>query len=248
MILGWLPQDVSTFGPSIDALLKLIIYVVCTAFVLTEGILFAFIILYRRRDGGRATFVRGEAPRQLAWVLVPVVIVAFPDVAIDIRAKPIWQVVKEQSPVPALTVKLDALQFGWQFTYPGPDRKFGTQDDLIQTSTLTVPEGQVVRLLIGSLDVIHSFCVPQLRLRQDAVPGRVIPAWFEATQTGKYEIGCSQLCGNSHFAMKGILRVLSARDYQQWIEEHWPKASPGAPNSASSGAPTSSTHTSSKGF
>jgi cytochrome c oxidase subunit 2 len=233
MILGWLPQDVSTFGPSIDALLKLIIYVVGTAFVLTEGILLAFIILYRHREGARATFVRGETPRQLAWVLIPVVVVAFLDVAIDVRAKPIWELVKEQSPTPALTVKLDALQFGWEFTYPGPDGKFGTQDDLRQTTTLTVPEGQVVRLLIGSLDVIHSFYVPQLRLRQDAVPGRIIPAWFEATQAGKYEIACSQLCGNSHFAMKGILRVLSAEDYQQWVDEHWPKASAGSPRSTS---------------
>src|SRR5580698_6129559 len=107
MILGWLPQDVSTFGPSIDALLKLIIYVVGTAFVLTEGILLAFIILYRSRAGARATFVRGETPRQLGWVLIPVVVVAFLDVAIDVRAKPIWELVKEQSPTPALTVKLD---------------------------------------------------------------------------------------------------------------------------------------------
>ena len=78
MIMGWLPQDVSTFGPSIDAILKLIIYVVGTAFVLAEGTLLAFVILYRRRKGGRAAFVRGESLRQLAWVLIPVVIVAFP--------------------------------------------------------------------------------------------------------------------------------------------------------------------------
>jgi len=234
MILGWLPQDVSTFGPNIDSILKLIIYVVGTAFVLAEGTLLAFVILYRRREGGRAAFVPGESLRELAWVLIPVVIVIFLDVAIDVRAKPIWELVKEQSPTPALTVKLEALQFGWEFTYPGPDGKFGTQDDLVQTTFLTVPTGQVIRLIIGSKDVIHSFYVPQLRLRQDAVPGREIPVWFEVTLPGKYEIACSQLCGNSHFAMKGILRVLTPEEYQQWVSQHWPKAGAGTGKSASS--------------
>ena len=237
MIMGWLPQDVSTFGPSIDAILMLIIYVVGTAFLLTEGTLLAFVILYRRRQGARAHFVRGDSLPQMAWVLIPVVIVGFLDIAIDVSARPIWNLVKEQRPAAPLTVKLEALQFGWEFTYPGPDGQFGTHDDLMQTTTLTVPVGQVIRLLIESQDVIHSFYVPQLRLRQDAVPGRVIPAWFEATRPGKYEIACSQLCGNSHFAMKGILRVLSAEDYQRWISEHWPK--PGAPAPKGSSASTS---------
>ncbi|MGB3549560.1 MAG: cytochrome c oxidase subunit II [Candidatus Binatus sp.] len=233
MILSWLPQDVSTFGPSIDSVLKLIIYVVGTAFVLAEGTLLVFIILYRRREGGRAAFVRGESLRQLAWVLIPVVIVAILDVAIDLQAKPVWDLVKEESPAPALTIKLSALQFGWKFTYPGPDGKFGTPDELVQTTFLTVPAGQVIRLLMTSEDVIHSFYVPQLRLRQDIIPGREIPAWFEATQPGKYEIGCSQLCGISHFAMKGILRVLTPEDYQQWVSQQRLKSGAGAGKSAS---------------
>ena len=234
MILGWLPQDVSTFGPSIDSVLKLIIYIVGTAFVLAEGTLLAFVILYRRREGGRAAFVPGDSLRELAWVLIPVVIVIFLDVAIDVRARPIWDLVKEQSPPPGLTVKLDSFQFGWSFTYPGSDGKFGTHDDLVQTTTLTVPAGQVIRLLMTSRDVIHSFYVPQLRLRQDIIPGREIPAWFEATRPGKYEIGCSQLCGISHFAMKGILRVLTPEEYQQWVSQHWPKSGAGTGKSASS--------------
>jgi cytochrome c oxidase subunit 2 len=225
MILGWLPQDISTFGPSIDAMLRLIIHVVGIAFLLTEGTLLAFLVLYRRRsDDARAHFVSGESLPQMSWVLIPVIVIAVLDVAIDVRAKPIWDLIKEQSPPAALTVKLKALQFGWEFTYPGPDGRFGTPNELVQTTTLTVPEGEVIRLLIGSEDVIHSFYVPQLRLRQDAVPGRIIPAWFEATAPGKYEIACSQLCGNSHFAMKGILRVLTPDDYRQWVSDHWPKS------------------------
>jgi len=234
MILGWLPQDISTFGPSIDSVLKLVIYVVGTAFVLAEGTLLAFVILYRRRKGGRAAYVPAESMRQMAWVLIPVVIVIFLDVAIDVRAKPIWELVKEQNPPAALTVKMAALQFGWEFTYPGPDGKFGTPNDLVQTTFLTVPAGQVIRLLSTSKDVIHSFYVPQLRLRQDVLPGREIPIWFEATTPGKYEIGCSQLCGISHFAMKGILRVLTPEEYQQWVTQQRSKSGAGTGKSASS--------------
>ena len=85
--------------------------------------------------------MRGESLRKLAWVLIPVVIVAFLDAAIDLRAKAIWDLVKEQSPPPGLTAKLEAFQFGWLFTYPGPDGKFGTPDEFVQTTTLTVPVG-----------------------------------------------------------------------------------------------------------
>ena len=233
MIHGWLPEDVSTFGPNIDSILKLIIYIVSIAFILAEGTLLAFVILYRRRKGRRAAFVRGESLRELAWVLIPVVIVIFLDVAIDVSAKPVWDLVKEQSPPPGLTVKLDAFQFGWEFTYPGPDGQFGTHD-LVQTTTLTVPTGQVIRLLMTSKDAIHSFYVPQLRLKQDVLPGREIRAWFEVTRPGKYEIACSQLCGVSHFAMKGILRVLTPAEYQQWVSQHWPKSGAGAGKSTSS--------------
>lgn len=234
MILGWLPQDVSTFGPRVDSVITLIFYIVGTFFILAEGALLAFVILYRRREGGRAAFVRGESLRELAWVLVPVLVVASLDVAIDVSAKPVWDLVKEQSPAPAVTVKLAGFQFGWMFTYPAPDGQFGAPGGFVQTNTLTVPAGQVVRVIIASQDVIHSFYVPQLRLKQDALPGREIPAWFEITRPGKYEIACSQLCGSSHFAMKGILHVVTPAEFQQWLSQHRPKSGAGTSKSASS--------------
>lgn len=232
MLLGWLPEDISTFGPHIDSMLRLIFSIVGTFFILAEGTLLAFIIAYRRRRGGRASFVDGESLPQLLWVLIPVVIVVFFDVYLDTRAKPIWDEVKMNRPPAALTVKLAALQFGWEFTYPGPDGKFGTGNDLVQTTVLTVPSDRVVQLIMSSKDVIHSFYVPQLRLRQDAVPGREIPVWFQATKPGKYEIGCSQLCGISHFAMKGILHVLSPDDFDKWLSDHRQKTG-GTPSASS---------------
>jgi len=81
-----------------------------------------------------------------------------------------------------------------------------------------VPVNKVVRIQLASKDVIHSFFVPNMRLKQDAVPGRDIPVWFEATETGQYEIPCAELCGFGHSGMKGTLYVDSPQDYQKFID------------------------------
>jgi cytochrome c oxidase subunit II len=82
-----------------------------------------------------------------------------------------------------------------------------------------VPVNKPVRLYMQGTDVIHSFFVPVLRLKQDVVPGREILAWFEATKTGRFEIPCAELCGPGHSGMKGWLTVHSAEDYAAWLQE-----------------------------
>jgi len=83
---------------------------------------------------------------------------------------------------------------------------------------------KIVRIQLYSEDVIHSFFLPNLRLKQDAVPGRMIPVWFEATKEGQYEIPCAELCGFGHSGMKGRLFVQSDADYQAWVKERWPSS------------------------
>jgi cytochrome c oxidase subunit 2 len=107
--------------------------------------------------------------------------------------------------------------------YPGPDGKFGTQDDLELENMLHVPVDKVVRVILTSKDVIHSFFVPVLRLKQDTLPGRKIDAWFEATKPGTYEIPCAELCGFGHSGMLGYLIVHTNEDYEAWVQENWPK-------------------------
>jgi cytochrome c oxidase subunit 2 len=85
---------------------------------------------------------------------------------------------------------------------------------------LHVPVNKVVRVHLTARDVIHSFYLPNLRLRQDAVPGRTILVWFEATKPGKYELPCSQLCGFGHSGMKGWLYVHAPEEYQKWAAEN----------------------------
>ena len=112
-------------------------------------------------------------------------------------------------------------QFNWEVVYAGPDGKFDTADDRTFDNEIHVPVGKPVRLELRSKDVIHSFFLPNLRLKQDVVPGRVIDAWFEATKTGKYELPCAMLCGFGHSGMKGYLFVETPEAFDQWRSEQW---------------------------
>jgi cytochrome c oxidase subunit 2 len=119
-------------------------------------------------------------------------------------------------------VRVTAKQFNWEVQYPGPDGRFDTDDDLVLENDLEVPVDAVVHVRLRSRDVIHSFFLPHLRLKQDAVPGREIVVWFQATRPGRYEIPCAELCGFGHSGMKGFLTVNTPEQFRAWIEEKWP--------------------------
>lgn len=231
-MLNWLPENVSTFGSDIDSLFYLIYYITGIAFLLTEGALLLFLFLYRRRDGRRATYVTGNPLGELGWLLAPCFVVLVLDLWIDERSAGVWHTVKVQRPPADVQVQMTGKQFNWEVVYPGPDGQFGTGDDLQLENDLHVPVGKVVEVTLQSRDVIHSFFLPHLRLKQDAVPGRKIPAWFVATKPGRYEIPCAELCGFGHSGMKGWLTVHTPEEYQQWVQEHWPAAEAKAPSAS----------------
>lgn len=234
MISSWFPESISTFGGDIDSVFHLIYYIVGVWFLLTEGALVFFAIRYRRGAARRVSAVRGETAKELAWLLVPAVIVLGLDLGIDAAGSNAWAKIKMQSPAGEVLLRVTAKQFNWGVTYPGPDGKFGTADDLVMDNVLHVPIGKTVRITLMSEDVIHGFFVPNLRLKQDVVPGRRIDAWFKATKTGTYEIACSELCGFGHSGMRGFLKVESEEDYARWVNEQWPTAA-GAAGSPTAG-------------
>ncbi len=222
-MFSWFPENVSTFGGDIDSLFYLILYITGAWFLLTEGLIILFLIRYRRRGGQRATYIPGNNLKQAAWIFVPGLVVVLLDFWIDFRGAEVWAKIKGRVPPSDLVVQVTSKQFNWEILYPGPDGKLGTSDDLQLENELHVPAGKVVRVTLKSKDVIHSFFIPNLRLKQDAVPGRVITAWFQTTKPGKYEIPCSELCGFGHSGMKGWLYVHTPEDYERWVREHWPE-------------------------
>jgi cytochrome c oxidase subunit 2 len=227
-LLGSLPPNVSTYGADIDFLYRLILYITTVAFLLVQGTLIVFMWRYRAGARARATYTHGNTRLEMIWTTVPAVIL----VLLGILSRGTWNHIKRFMPPADVVIKVTGKQFNWEILYSGPDGKFGTADDYQVDNDLRVPVNKVVRVLLGSHDVIHSFFVPQARLKQDALPGREIPAWFEITKPGEYEIPCAELCGFGHSGMKGSLKVLSDSDYAAWLKEQWPPAGTPTPESA----------------
>jgi cytochrome c oxidase subunit 2 len=220
--LAWLPDNVSTYGADVDAIIATIWYTTVAWFVLCFAALGAFLVLYRRRPGRRAAYVTGERWREAVWVVVPVVVVLVLDLWLDFRGAPVWARVKIDTPPAELTLQVTGRQFNWEVLYPGPDGVLGTADDRQLLDELHVPVNRPVRVVLKSKDVIHSFFLPNFRLKQDAVPGREIVGWFEATRPGKYELPCAMLCGLGHSGMKAYLYVHAPAEYDAWVKTQWP--------------------------
>lgn len=223
-MLSWLPENISTFGGDIDWVFAYIYYIVGFWFILVEVILFYAVLRYRRKEGQKASYVRGDKWSELAWIIVPVVIVVFLDVTIDLASGPVWAKIKEQRPTDGILVRVRGKQFNWEFTYAGPDNKLGTEDDVTMDNELHVPVNQNILVQLESKDVIHGFFIPTVRIKQDVLPGRSIPGWFNPSKVGHYEIACTELCGFGHYNMRAFLEVHTPEEYQAWVEKQWPPA------------------------
>jgi cytochrome c oxidase subunit 2 len=239
MLDWWLPENVSTYGRDIDWLFHLIYYITGITAILVFAAMIAFLVMYKDGPGRRARYTHGNTTLEIVWTVVPSLIL----VILTFLSVPAWSKIKMQAPPPTdFVVQVLAKQFNWQFTYPGPDGKFGTADDKVFLDEMHVPANKVVHVHLRSQDVIHSFFVPSFRMKQDAVPGREIVQWFEATKPGKYELPCAELCGFGHSGMKGWIYVHGAEDYKKWAAENLTaEAAPAAPDDRKAEAPRTDT-------
>ena len=215
-----LPEGISTYSADIDEIYFVIYYITGFIFILVTCLLVGFIIKYRYKEGQPAVYSHGNTALELVWTAIPAVVF----IVLFLISDSTWKRVKQFAPPGDVEVRLTAVQFKWEFQYPGPDGKFDTPDDKTIDDDLHVPVNKVVRVYLRAKDVIHSFFVPVLRLKQDVVPGREIIAWFEVTKTGEYEIPCAELCGPGHSGMLGKLMVYTAEDYEEWVRKQWPSS------------------------
>jgi cytochrome c oxidase subunit II len=228
----WLPQVASTYGPRIDNLFYIVLYLTGGSFIITEALLLYFAVRYRYRPDRRAHYTHGNSTLEVVWTIVPAAVL----VILTVMSKSAWDEVKHTWPESDVNLVITASQFNWEVRYPGADGKPDTADDVVLNNEMHVPVGKPVRIQLRSKDVIHSFFLPNMRLKQDAVPGLTIPLWFEATRTGDFEIACAELCGFGHYTMHGVLTVHSAEEYKTWLEEAIKSAAP-APDAAASEGP-----------
>ncbi len=212
-----LPANLSIHGIPIDRLFLIILVITGIAFVLVElGILW-FAFKYRRREGRRARYTHGSKRLEILWTAVPALVLVF----LGVYSGSIWADIRSETsfPADALTLDVTAKQFEWNVAYPGVDGTPGTEDDFTIRNQFHIPAGEPVVVRLQSEDVIHSFFIPQLRVKQDAVPGMTIPVWFEATEPGEMEIGCAELCGLGHYRMRGRVVIHEPGTYEAWTRE-----------------------------
>lgn len=215
---NWLPEAASSFAGRIDSLLILITVIVGVWFLVAEGLLVYMALRFRRREGQKAAYLPARSLRAMSWILVPCGVILMLDLVIDAAGAPVWADIKERIPPHEELVRIQGEQWLWRFTYAGPDGQLDTADDFVTLNELRLPVDTVVQFDLRAKDVLHSFWVPALRLKQDAVPGRSIRGWFEPILEGSYEVICTEICGVGHTMMKGMLHVVSRGEYDQWVQ------------------------------
>ncbi len=202
----WMPEGSSTVAGEVDALFYFILWASVFFFLLIVGLSVYFIIKYRRREDrpDATSHVAYNVKLEIVWTLVPIILV------IIVFAWGFNTFMKLQVvPRDALEIKVTGRQWMWVFDYPNGSNSI---------NELVVPVNQPVKLLMSSDDVIHSFYVPQFRIKQDVVPSRYTITWFEASRTGTFDIYCAEFCGDGHSEMLGTVRVVSRDDYASYLE------------------------------
>jgi cytochrome c oxidase subunit 2 len=233
----WLPRNVNMFGHEIDFIFYVILWLTGVTAVAVFSVMIYFIVKYRARPGVPAIHSHGNNALEVIWTTIPVFIF----LALAIYGNEQWTQMRLRTPpAEAIPVAVVGEQFGWNVRYPGPDGKlakmtaskvgkdnpFGIdpldpdgRDDFTTYGELVFPVGRPVRLYLSSKDVIHAFYVPEFRLYQDMVPGRVYDfVWFKAEATGQFQLACNQLCGQGHYKMFGKLSVVPEAEYETWAK------------------------------
>ena len=210
--------------------------------------LFVYVLIRFRRGASPEPSPHG-ARGMFAAVAIGAVIVG--DVLIlGMQALPAWAARNEPpgaAAPPPLEVRVTAEQFAWNIHYPGPDGVFGrtardsinasnpvgidrddpaAKDDIGLLNVLTLPVNRTIVVQLTSRDVIHSFTLNEMRVKQDANPGMTARVWFTPIATGQWDIACSQLCGLGHYRMRGEYRVVSQEAWDAWQREELARLSP----------------------
>jgi cytochrome c oxidase subunit 2 len=241
----WFPEGIAQHAADLDSQFLLTIIVVGVSFFAAQIALGYTVWRFRARGPERATYSHGNNKLEIIWTVLTAVVF----VTTAFLGQKVWaQLRLNDAPADALQIEVTGQQFVWNFRYSGPDGKFGRidprlyndednaptarpgpvgidpkdpdgKDDLVMVGIMAVPVNRPVKLILRAKDVTHSFFVPQLRFKQDAVPGMKIQVHFTPIKEGRYEIACAELCGLGHHRMRAFLEVKSQADYEKWLKE-----------------------------
>ena len=236
----WLPVGASAAAAGIDHHFVVSFWMMGVVFVAAQVVLGYFAWKYRARKEAAALYSHGNNTLEYTWTVLTLLLF----VGMNMMSRSIWAAERFDAAKPgAVQVEVTGMQFAWYFRYPGPDGKFGatkpelqdpsagneaaigldssdpaSKDDVV-SGTMYVPVNREVEVILRAEDVIHSFFVPAMRFKQDAVPGLAIHLHFTPIATGNYEIACAELCGLGHYKMHGMLKVVTQEEFDKWLAE-----------------------------
>lgn len=213
----WLPRNVSTMGHQVDHLFWIIFAITGVTFVGTQVALCWAMWRFPEAPGRRAVYFHGSQRLEVIWTIIPSAILIF----IALYQMGTWAGIKFRSQMPKVKpiAEVTARQFQWKIRYPGKDDRLHTPDDLFAVNELHIVRKAPAKITLKSQDVLHSFFIPEMRIKQDAVPGLEIPVWFDAEEPGRYELTCAELCGWGHYKMRAIVVVHpNQRDFDDWMD------------------------------
>lgn len=208
----------SSFASDVDFLIVLIAVLGGFWLILAEAVLIYFVFKFRARDGVKSQYITGEKKEEKKWIHIPHYLVLACDVVIIVFAIKVWYHIKQELPPADETIRVIGQQWSWRFVHPGLDGQLGTADDVETVDELHVKLDKTYHFKLESIDVLHSFSVPAFRLKQDAIPGRVITGWFKPTKAGSYNFQCAEMCGIGHGLMRSTIIVESDAEHEAWLK------------------------------
>lgn len=201
----WLPKQSSTLAAQVDEAYSAVLWVSVVFFVLIVGATFFFAYRYRRNGGVKTKRVVTHNTRlEVIWTLIPLVIV-------------IWlfflgfhgYLNAAIAPAEAFEIQVTAQKWSWSFTYPNGN---------VSPNKLVIPKGRPVKLVMSSKDVLHSFFIPEFRVKQDVVPGTYTTVWFEATEAKETVLFCTEYCGTGHSEMLATVSIVEEPEFKKFLE------------------------------
>lgn len=236
----WFPPLASKLGGKIDQMVIYTLIVVVIFMLVGHLFLSWFIVRFGRQKEAETQTLNPKAETLLAVGISLLMAVSAEGGAMAL-ARPVWKKLYIiPPPSHAIQVEITAQQWDWLVRYPGPDGVFGKtnpklisfmnplgivpsdpagKDDLVLKDEMVLPVNHPAVIYLRSMDVIHSLDLPNFRIRQDATPGMTIRIWFTPTKKGIYPIACSQICGRGHYLMQGKLKIVSYKNYQEWLQK-----------------------------
>lgn len=216
----WFPGEAgSTLGREIDDLFYMILWIVTAVFIGTQ-VAMGYVLWKASApvEGRKAWFSHGSHNLEVIWTIVPAAVLLF----IALYQMEVWAKYRIQENFPteareAPIAEVTARQFEWRIRYPEPGTTLdikAKKGDLYAVNEIYIPAARPVMIYLRTEDVQHSFFIPKLRVKQDAVPGQVIPVWFDANKPGEYELLCAELCGWGHYKMKARIIALPPSEYE----------------------------------